>query len=52
MCAPTRGAGAREIHVPFFEVDGEKLWGATAMVLSELLTLLGRTPDPWGDGRR
>lgn len=26
--------------VPFFELDGEKVWGATAMVLAELLAVL------------
>ncbi|MBN3034580.1 MAG: CoA pyrophosphatase [Bacteroidales bacterium] len=28
--------------VPCFEVDGEVVWGATAMILSELKVLLGR----------
>jgi 8-oxo-dGTP pyrophosphatase MutT (NUDIX family) len=28
------------VQVPFFHVFGHKVWGATAMVLSELLTLL------------
>ena len=27
-------------QVPFFEVDGHKVWGATAMILSEFITLL------------
>lgn len=27
-------------RVPFFEVDGHKVWGATAMILSEFVTLL------------
>jgi len=26
--------------VPFFEIDGHKVWGATAMILSELLALI------------
>jgi 8-oxo-dGTP pyrophosphatase MutT (NUDIX family) len=34
-------------RVPFLTVEGEKLWGATAMVLAELMTLLGSPPDPW-----
>ena len=42
-----RGREPERFQVPFFEVDGEKVWGATAMVLSELLTLLGQPPDPW-----
>ncbi len=29
-----------ERQVPFFEVFGHKVWGATAMILSEFLTLL------------
>lgn len=28
------------VEVPFFHVHGHKVWGATAMVLSELVTLL------------
>jgi len=34
-------------EVPYFDVDGEKVWGATAMILAELLWLLGTPPDPW-----
>lgn len=49
--APRRGAISRDgeqIQVPYFELSGERVWGATAMVLAELLTLLGATPtDPW-----
>jgi len=29
------------IHVPAFSVSGHEIWGATAMVLAEFLTLLG-----------
>ena len=29
----------REIEVPFLDVDGHKVWGATAMMLAELLAL-------------
>ena len=32
--------------VPYFLVDGEKLWGATAMILAEFLALLGYPPRP------
>jgi 8-oxo-dGTP pyrophosphatase MutT (NUDIX family) len=45
----------REITVPFFQAAGEYIWGATAMVLAEFLTLLGWThgrwqaQDRWGD---
>ena len=49
--APRRGAISRngeEILVPYFELQGERVWGATAMVLAELLALLGAIPvDPW-----
>jgi 8-oxo-dGTP pyrophosphatase MutT (NUDIX family) len=37
----------KEFAVPYVTVDGEMLWGATAMVLAEFLTLLGTPPDPW-----
>ncbi len=40
-----RGTRAR---VPFFEIDGLKVWGATAMILAELLALLGVPPQPGG----
>jgi 8-oxo-dGTP pyrophosphatase MutT (NUDIX family) len=43
----TRGWADRSFEVPFFHLDGEKVWGATAMVLSEFLCLLGWPPDPW-----
>jgi 8-oxo-dGTP pyrophosphatase MutT (NUDIX family) len=29
-----------ERHVPFFDVFGHRVWGATAMILSEFITLL------------
>jgi 8-oxo-dGTP pyrophosphatase MutT (NUDIX family) len=29
-----------EIEIPYFEVDGEQVWGATAMVLAEFLALV------------
>ena len=38
-----RWRGERAITVPYFEVHGERVWGATAMVLGELLHLLGAT---------
>jgi len=37
----------RDITVPSFRVEDLAVWGATAMVLAELLTLLGLPPDPW-----
>lgn len=48
---PRRGyhwRSGRQIQVPYFELGGERVWGATAMVLSELRATIG-TPaeDPW-----
>lgn len=34
-------------RVPLFRVAGETVWGATAMVLAELLAVLGIDVDPW-----
>ncbi len=31
--------------VPYFDINGKTLWGATAMILSEFLTLLGKAPN-------
>lgn len=31
-----------DVDVPFFDVDGEKVWGATAMVLAEFLAMVER----------
>jgi 8-oxo-dGTP pyrophosphatase MutT (NUDIX family) len=33
--------GALTLDVPVFEIDGVTIWGATAMVLAELLALIG-----------
>jgi hypothetical protein len=30
------------LDTPYFEIDGEVVWGATAMILSELIWLLDR----------
>ena len=49
---PRRGFLCRPgtlVRAPYFEVCGERVWGATAMILAELLALLGAAPaDPWG----
>ena len=48
---PRRGAvwrGGERLRVPYFEVRSERVWGATAMILAELLAVLGAVPaDPW-----
>ncbi len=31
---------AREMDIPYFSIDGEIVWGATAMILSELMEIL------------
>ena len=37
-------------EVPFFRLAGEKVWGATAMVLAEFACLAGVVPaPPWPD---
>jgi 8-oxo-dGTP pyrophosphatase MutT (NUDIX family) len=58
LCNPTlhevevREFYEHSVDVPFFRLDGEKIWGATAMVLSEFLCVLGYPPDPWGTDDR
>ena len=34
--------------MPYFDLDGEQVWGATAMVLAEFVALLGVTVVPTG----
>ena len=36
-------------EIPYFNVDGHHIWGATAMIISEFLEILGRqgTRFPW-----
>jgi len=34
--------GQYTIHSPYYDVEGHKVWGATAMMLSELLTVIDR----------
>ncbi len=29
------------VRVPYFRLDGERVWGATAMILAEFLAILG-----------
>ncbi len=42
--------GDEPAEVPSFAVDDLEVWGATAMVLAELLTMLGAPVDPWRTG--
>lgn len=44
--AEIREIRGHPVEVPFFDVGGETVWGATAMVLAELLWLLGKPPRP------
>lgn len=43
----TRRIRGQRCDVPHFFLDGEVVWGATAMILAELVALLGPSPDPW-----
>ena len=36
------GWGEATLHVPFYTVEGHKVWGATAIVLAEFVALLAR----------
>ena len=36
------GVATVPVEVPYFEIDGEKVWGATAMVLGEFLAVSAR----------
>lgn len=35
------------VDAPYFALENERVWGATAMILSELLWILDRPVDPW-----
>lgn len=37
------------VQVPYFDLAGAKLWGATAMVVAELLAVLHVPVDPWSE---
>jgi 8-oxo-dGTP pyrophosphatase MutT (NUDIX family) len=47
--AESRMIAGEPRRVPYFLVDGEKLWGATAMILAEFMTLLGFPPIAMGE---
>jgi hypothetical protein len=36
------GGQTVEIEVPYFEIEGEHVWGATAMVLAEFIAIVER----------
>jgi 8-oxo-dGTP pyrophosphatase MutT (NUDIX family) len=38
-----------EFDLPYFDIDGEQVWGATAMVLAELAAVLGTEVRPGQD---
>lgn len=42
----TRNFRGQDYEVPFLDLDGERLWGATAMVMAEFLTVAGFPPPP------
>jgi hypothetical protein len=41
LAVETRTTDGGSVEVPFVRVEGEKVWGATAMVLAELLAIVG-----------
>jgi 8-oxo-dGTP pyrophosphatase MutT (NUDIX family) len=38
-----------EFEMPYFDLDGEQVWGATAMVLAEFAAILGVRVEPGAD---
>jgi 8-oxo-dGTP pyrophosphatase MutT (NUDIX family) len=40
-----RDGTAVQVDVPYFQLDGEKVWGATAMVLAEFLAVIEQAAD-------
>jgi 8-oxo-dGTP pyrophosphatase MutT (NUDIX family) len=42
----TRARDGVEFDMPYFDLDGEQVWGATAMVLAEFAAVLGVTVEP------
>lgn len=42
---PERERDGRSLTIPAFQIRGHEIWGATAMVLAEFLTLLGWKPQ-------
>jgi len=46
----TRARDGYEFEMPYFDLDGHEVWGATAMVLAELAAVLGVRVEPAGPG--
>jgi len=46
LTAVERPRGDQVVVAPTFRIGGHEIWGATAMVLAELLVLLGWQPPP------
>ena len=44
LTSTVQNRDGRPLHIPLFRVAGCDIWGATAMVLSEFLTLVGWSP--------
>ena len=40
----------RDIRVPYFDIQGNRIWGATAMILSEFLEVVKRVTRDKGQG--
>lgn len=47
LAIETREREGLVFEVPYFDLGGAKLWGATAMIVAELLAVLGHRVDPW-----
>jgi 8-oxo-dGTP pyrophosphatase MutT (NUDIX family) len=47
LCRRWQKRDGIDIDVPYFDLNGTKVWGATAMILSELLFTLGCELNPW-----
>lgn len=41
-----RPLGGKTVSVPYFDVEGHRVWGATAMMLAEVLALLEAASEP------
>jgi 8-oxo-dGTP pyrophosphatase MutT (NUDIX family) len=44
-----RARDGYEFEMPYFDLDGEQVWGATAMVLAEFAAVLGVRVEPTAD---